>query len=227
MGAKVAVIFLGLCAAYTAGVATAGLQLFPYPFLEQGFRKLRPYDATATAHYRDQVEQFSLLKTEPDVVMLGDSLTSGGEWAELLGPSVVNRGVAGDTAAGLLARLDQSVPKSARTALVMIGTNDFGNGAVAKDVEQPYRQIVARLAPRKVIVTSTPYSRRWETNREVKALNKSLAALCATGACTFVDLNRRIAPNGRIGPESSRDGIHLTGAAYAEWVKEIKPLLKP
>ena len=40
------------------------------------------------------------------IVMLGNSITNGCEWAELLGNSnVVNRGISGDTVEGIQARL--------------------------------------------------------------------------------------------------------------------------
>src|SRR5271165_261445 len=51
---------------------------------------------------------FALSKMQTaSIVMLGDSLTEGGPWLELTGcPSIVNRGIGGDTTKGVLGRLD-------------------------------------------------------------------------------------------------------------------------
>ena len=61
------------------------------------------------AVYTARVSFFSSYPPPGDsIVMLGDSITEGGEWVELFpGTPVRNRGIGGDTTTGLLARLAQ------------------------------------------------------------------------------------------------------------------------
>ena len=58
-------------------------------------------------NYQVRREMFRLDRNQAArVLMLGDSLTAQGEWNAMLGePLVANRGIDGDTAAGVLARI--------------------------------------------------------------------------------------------------------------------------
>ena len=69
-------------------------------------------------HYYKRTAQFEQERpiTPNDIVMLGDSLTEGGDWASYFadwlpeGVSVVNRGIVGDDAPGIYDRLHQILP---------------------------------------------------------------------------------------------------------------------
>ena len=57
--------------------------------------------------------------------MLGDSLTAQGEWNAMLGePLVANRGIDGDTSAGVLARIGDDADFGGDAVVIWIGTND-------------------------------------------------------------------------------------------------------
>ncbi len=51
-------------------------------------------------------------------------------------------------------------------------------------------------------------------NASIADLDRRLAMFCATGNCTFLDVNAAIAPRGTLPPEATIDGLHLTGVAY-------------
>ena len=57
--------------------------------------------------YYQRATLFEVLPTsKSDIIFLGNSITNGGEWAELLGnPHAKNRGISGDTTQGVLDRL--------------------------------------------------------------------------------------------------------------------------
>src|SRR3954451_1058356 len=59
-------------------------------------------------YYRTRLDFFRQTVGDADVVMLGDSITEGIDWHELF-PHVriLNRGIGGDTSAGVLNRLDE------------------------------------------------------------------------------------------------------------------------
>ena len=71
-----------------------------------------PYDSLylKSAVYKNLTAHFALSKiTSADVVFLGNSITAGGNWSELLGRDrIVNRGIGGDNTVGMLQRLELS-----------------------------------------------------------------------------------------------------------------------
>ncbi|HWD18903.1 MAG TPA: GDSL-type esterase/lipase family protein [Verrucomicrobiae bacterium] len=82
------------------------------------------------------------------VVFLGDSITQG--WNSLSNDfpnlKVANRGIGGDTTRGVLYRLKSDVLDLDPEAIVLlIGTNDVGNGADPDDVCANIKEILARI----------------------------------------------------------------------------------
>src|SRR3954464_460041 len=60
-----------------------------------------------SSYWRERTSLFRVIGQKAEVVMIGDSLTDGGEWAELFPQQdIVNRGIDSDTTHGVLARLD-------------------------------------------------------------------------------------------------------------------------
>ena len=61
------------------------------------------------AYWKHKVSQFrSLPNPGGEICFLGDSITDGCEWRELTGcERVTNRGISGDTAWGVMARIDE------------------------------------------------------------------------------------------------------------------------
>ena len=76
-----------------------------------------------------RASQFDLLpRPQAHVVFLGDSITEHGNWNEWFPATpLVNRGISGDTTAGVLARLDTAIDNPLAVFL-LIGTNDLAFG---------------------------------------------------------------------------------------------------
>jgi len=93
-----------------------------------------PYEMNR--NYQVRREMFHLDRNEAArVLMLGDSLTAQGEWNAMLGePSVANRGIDGDTSAGLLARVGDDADFRGDAVVIWIGTNDVLQGEAAGPV---------------------------------------------------------------------------------------------
>src|SRR5512139_2187826 len=87
-------------------------------------------------HIRSRADLFARLEPERGgIVLLGDSLTERGEWRELLERNdVYNRGISGDTASGVLGRLDAVVRARPRAVAIMIGINDLEAGRAPAEV---------------------------------------------------------------------------------------------
>lgn len=164
-----------------------------------------------------------------DVVMIGDSITAGGHWAaHYPGIRIVNRGVSGDTAQKILARMDGILATQPSRALLMFGINDIYNGVPVTRIMQRYERIVGMLMARdiEVVVQSTlecSGSVCGDKLGRVHALNARLRALAASRGLRFVDINGALSDQGGLKEAYSRDGVHLNGAGYAKWYVVVGP----
>nr|AGU09717.1 GDSL-like Lipase/Acylhydrolase family [uncultured organism] len=160
------------------------------------------------------------------VLFLGDSITEGGEWAELLpGVTTVNRGVSGETSGQVLSRIEKSLAAPAAVCL-LVGTNDLTSGvsqtAIVRNIETMLR-IIARHEPGTPVVLTAVFPRTSKYAAEVFELNQRLNRL-ASGRpeVQFVNLWDRLADaTGAICPEYSFDGLHLSGSGYSIWADEL------
>ena len=99
-------------------------------------------------HYLSRIGVFAQEPiVENQIVFLGDSITEAGYWDSLLGLSdTLNRGISGDTSAGVLLRLDEIVRRRPRKVFLMIGVNDIGTGVTIKTLAENVDGIIKRLA---------------------------------------------------------------------------------
>ncbi len=179
-------------------------------------------------YYKHKVTQFEMLKDKSDakIVMLGDSITDEGEWSELWGKVVQNRGISGDTTSGVLDRL-YTISTSIEEVYIMIGVNDIMRGAKAQDVYLNYEKIVQFFQKKgiKVNIQSTLYigeSRKKDFNAEVEKLNEKLKLFAKQNNIRFIDLNQILSSNKVLKADFTKDDLHLNGDAYKLWIAEIK-----
>src|SRR5262245_30731364 len=112
-------------------------------------------------HYRSRLAFFRQIEGEADVVMLGDSLTEGVDWHDLFqGVRSLNRGIAGDTTAGILNRLDEVIGRRPKTVFLMIGVNDLQIGVPVSTISANIRSIVGALERNqiRVVLQKTLYA---------------------------------------------------------------------
>ena len=184
-------------------------------------------------HIKARTNFFQESHSKADVVMLGDSLTEyGGDWTELLGTTALNRGIAWDTAEGMLMRLDEVIERKPKIVAVMAGINDVRAGVPVDLVSFRIEQILTRLKTVKIqpVMQSTLLTgaRLGEpaTNDAIIALNRALSQWCAAQDVPFLNLNASFAPNGILDQGITIDGIHLTDAGYLRWRDALDPLLR-
>jgi lysophospholipase L1-like esterase len=182
-------------------------------------------------HYERQTAHYGTYPNTHPVVLLGDSRIEWAEWSELLGRNdISNRGISGDTTAGVLARLPTSVPTVGIVCVIQLGVNDFFLGASIEQVIGNYGRIVDHLLQQKqarVIVTSIVLVRGDNAylNEPITACNQQLASLAASAGATWLDLNATLSPNGYLAEEFSADGVHFNGRGYQTISRLIAPLL--
>lgn len=164
-------------------------------------------------------------------VFLGDSITEGGEWQEML-PTlmVINRGIGGDTTTGVLQRLEQVSKAAPARVFLLIGTNDLTHGPDNRDTSyQQYREIVERLqreTPQTDIFLQSLLPRAVDKQEQVEAYNAVIAGIAAATGTTFVDLYPAfVDPDGSINDTYSNDELHLNGPGYKLWQARIQDYL--
>ena len=175
-----------------------------------------------TSYWRERVSLFKAITHHADVVMIGDSLTDGGEWRERFPEqNIANRGI--DTTDGVLARLDDIVAARPQLAFVMIGINDFADAhRTVAAVWANYQQIVLST------VTCNEAKGAWKScasfNSQIRRLNIRLATL-ASPSVTVIDLWPAFVTRGNLRSDFTLDGVHLNGDGYRQWKNAIAPFM--
>ncbi|HLH38342.1 MAG TPA: GDSL-type esterase/lipase family protein [Bryobacteraceae bacterium] len=176
---------------------------------------------------RNQMLESLPIPETPPVVFLGDSITAGCEWHELLNsPGVLNRGIGGDTSAGVLARIPGILRLRPAKIFLMIGANDaqalgYSPGMEFKEQRKIVMSLLANPAVRIYVQSILPSRNarfsRWgsEANRLLKTLQSSRVE--------FIDLRPAFEDHdGLIRPELTSDGLHLSAQGYRLWAAAIR-----
>jgi hexosaminidase len=181
--------------------------------------------------YKVYAAKFRREPTRPgDIVFIGDSITAQGDWASwFAGRPVQVRGIGGDRALGVLARLEPVLDRPAKVFL-MIGTSDVWLDESTADVVDAVGRIVAAVLERTpstelYVQSITPRSAAMAP--AIRAVNAGLRSLaCASGA-TYVDVFDLLADeDGGLQAGFSDDELHLLAPAYEVWREAIRPYVE-
>lgn len=193
-----------------------------------------------STYWHQKQTLFESLPTSPeDIVMLGNSITDGGEWAEILdNVHVRNRGISGDTTDGVLQRLGSITDGRPAKLFLMIGINDFAQGisgdSIARNIEQIICRIKAESPETEVYVQSilpisdeiTLFPGHKAHLSQVAPTNAMIRAICERQGVTYVDLySSFVTPDGKLDLKYSNDGLHLLGEGYKLWGSIIRLLI--
>lgn len=186
-------------------------------------------------YYKNLTAHFDLSRiTKADIVFLGNSITQGGNWSELLGRErVVNRGIGGDNIPGMLNRLHQVYSLKPKICFVMAGINDLYTDAPVEEVFVRYMRLIDSLRSYKIIpvVQSTlhvnpKWKRAVEKNAEVAKLNEMIERYAGDISVPYINLNALLSTNGVLQDQYTTDGIHLTAPAYGVWRDALEQILR-
>jgi lysophospholipase L1-like esterase len=192
-------------------------------------------------YYDQRKSLFEILPdTKNEIIFLGNSITDGSEWCELLqNPRAQNRGISGDTSEGVLFRLYQVTRVEPAKVFLLIGINDLSKNISPDTIYANICKIVSTIrlkSPKtKVYVQSIlPVNNTFKTfssatsrTPQVKDLNDRLKNICPKLGATFVDLFSELKnPNDDLlNPMYTNDGLHLLGEGYKTWLRVIQPYL--
>ncbi len=170
------------------------------------------------------------------IVMLGNSITAGGEWSELLGnPNILNRGIPGDHCDGMRERLCEVLRHHPSKIFLMAGVNDLAFISTAQawpKYERLVNEILTKSPSTKLylqsvlpvnnIVSPTPVD-----NDEVQALNAKIKEFAQARNLIFIDLYNVLQDlDGNLDAAYTQDGVHINGAAYLKWASVINGELR-
>ena len=165
------------------------------------------------------------------IVLIGDSITHGGEWDKLLArPEVLSWGIPGYTTGQLAWTFKDIVREHPGVKIVFLngGINDLSLGVSADRVYENQVKAITWWREHQVtpVIESTILQvDAPDINLQITELNRRLQTYCATNKIVFINLNAVLAPAGRLRKELSIDGTHLKPEAYPLWAKLINDCL--
>lgn len=165
------------------------------------------------------------------LVLVGDSLTQGGDWeAWLPGEDVRNLGVAGDTTDDVVARLGDIVEARPAMIVLLIGTNDLAWRRSAEHVVRNIETILVTLRkelPETRILVQSVMPRGREFADQIRDINRHLWQFAPTVHAAWLDLWPAMAlDDGELNPVYTDDRLHLNEEGYRMWLSELVPGLE-
>jgi lysophospholipase L1-like esterase len=183
-------------------------------------------------NYALKVGQFrSYPNAKTDIVFLGNSITAGIEWSELLGlPQARNRGISGDISFGVLERLDEVTEGKPAKVFILIGINDISRNIPDSVILRNYRMIIQRIkkeSPETKICfqtllpvnnTFTQFKNHYNKDAHIQYINESLKKMAAEEKILLLDLHPHfLDQDKRLDSKYTIDGLHLNAAGYQVW----------
>ncbi len=189
-----------------------------------------------SGYWKHRVSLFrSLLNPEGEICFLGDSITDGCEWRELTGlEQITNRGISGDTAWGVMKRLDEVTAGKPVKVFLMIGTNDLNREKSVTEVRDKIREILELIkekSPSTEIYLQSVlpvWDGIWgvRNNATIDQLNRELVALADSTGVNWVDLVPHFKDDGgSLHKNLTGEGLHLNGNGYKVWYSVIRKYL--
>ncbi len=211
-----------------------GLLGYSLPNQEQGRQQ-------HSTHWLQRAGHFRLLpNVKGEIIFLGDSITGGCNWSEMLqDPKVINRGISGDVSQGILDRLDEVTESFPSKIFLMIGINDLARGIPAENILANVKRFIGKVRQKtpateiylESLLPVNPdfgaFPFHTDKGPEIIRFNQVLKRLAKDYNCRYVDLYEDfVGQKDKLDPQYSHDGLHLNGAGYAVWKQAVSPYLR-
>ena len=162
------------------------------------------------------------------IVFCGDSITKGWETYNLFEQpqKIFISAVESSTSADLLQRIEPIAQKKPSKLFLMIGINEIKAADRILDNYDKILNKIQTISPYTHIYVQSILPTRSQSidNAAIIAVNSRLRALCdrKNAFVRYLDLyDAFLADDGKLGPNFTEDGIHLTKNAYSLWKKRI------
>lgn len=179
--------------------------------------------------------------TSEDIVFVGNSITDGGEFSELLSDHrIKNRGINSDVIDGVYERIDNVLAGKPAKIFLLIGINDISHNLTVSALIEKYGRLVNRIihdspSTKLYIQSVMPinndflrYKNLIGKETTLIEFNEALKNLANKNNVVFIDLWESLADSvsGKLKPEYTNDGLHLTGEGYLQWAARIKEFIQ-
>ncbi|WP_367891703.1 GDSL-type esterase/lipase family protein [Coprobacter fastidiosus] len=194
-----------------------------------------------STYYYQRASLFDILPiTSKDIVFLGNSITNGCEWHELLkNKNIKNRGISGDVINGINDRIDEILKGKPSKIFLMAGINDISKGHSIAEITGNIDKLVKKIkkvSPKTKLYLQSllpvndyfgkfeEHTSRWQI---VVPINEELKKIAKENKLTYVDVYSLFAnSSGKMNIQYTNDGLHLLGTAYVMWRDLIKPYVE-
>lgn len=185
-------------------------------------------------HYPKRIAEFKANSLNfNEIVFIGNSITEQGEdWGlKVNNPKARNRGIAGDTSDGIIARLNEITFYKPEKLFLLIGINDlFHNPNAGQKIHENILHIIDEIhnkSPDTEIFVHTVLPTTTDNLiSKINSLNVLLENSASLKSYTFINLHQRfVLLNGKMNMEYSTDGVHLNEKGYEIWSEIIKNIL--
>lgn len=191
--------------------------------------------SVTSSYYIEKQTLFDNLPSSKNAIyFLGDSLTDGCEWNELLSNNnIKNRGLNGDSTQGVLNRLNQLTKSKPQKIFIMIGINDLLSNIETNIVLDNYQKIIQTIktdSPKTKIYLESILPINFEldktkrpiTNQNISDFNNKLKNFSDNSTIFYIDLySKFLDSSNQLDKQYTLDGIHLNGQGYLIWKNEV------
>lgn len=190
--------------------------------------------------YRLRLGLFKSYPNSPkDIIFLGNSITQGVDWAELLqNPHCKNRGISGDITYGVLERLGEVTEGKPAKVFVLIGINDIEHNIPDTLIVNNYRRIIRQIkaeSPKTKIYFHTllpvnneftQFKKHYNKDEHIAFVNTELKKIAEEEKITLIDLHPHfLDASNKLDKRYTQDGLHLNAAGYQVWAGILKQYL--
>lgn len=186
-------------------------------------------------HYPKRIQEFMENPLDfGDIVFIGNSITEqGGDWNEKVNKTnTKNRGIAGDTTEGILARLNEITFYKPQKLFLLVGINNLFHDP--NSVDKIYENIIkivneinSKSPETKIYVQSVLPTTTDNLITKIEDLNKLIENASDSNPFTYINLHQRyVTLDKKMNSKYSTDGVHLNNSGYQIWSEIIKNILK-
>jgi lysophospholipase L1-like esterase len=187
--------------------------------------------------------RLGLFKSYPnskkDLIFLGNSITQGVDWAELLqNKNARNRGISGDITYGVLERLNEVTEGQPAKVFILIGINDIEHNIPDSLIVNNYRRMIRQIkaeSPRTKIYIHTllpvnneftQFKKHYNKDEHILFVNTELKKIAAEENITLIDLHAHfLDASNKLDKRYTHDGLHLNAEGYKVWAGVLKEYL--
>ncbi|MCH5220897.1 MAG: sialate O-acetylesterase [Muribaculaceae bacterium] len=174
------------------------------------------------------------------IVMLGNSLTHGCEWHELLDNNkVVNRGINGDIAEGIDLRLNSILEGKPAKIFLLTGANDVSHDLTPDSIAFAIGALVDRIrtespSTKLYLQSLLPinnsfgrYKKMAGKEQVIRDINTLLEPMAAEKGATWINLYPYFCDDEQnLRKDLTNDGLHLLAPGYLIWKEVIMPYIE-